>query len=257
VTSQPSHNEELLELLKGFEEAPPELIARRKLLRRTDSKFLVKENALFEILSRLHDHYQILLANGEALACYETLYFDTEDLRCFHDHRRGVRPRHKVRVRHYRDRNVTFLEIKTKRSEFITNKQRKQQLDHSVELKAEDLEFIAASCGVPADKLRAQLWTNFHRITLIGKNTNERITIDTGLNLVAGERAENLLGVAIMEVKQSPFSMCTPAMVALRETGHRPASASKYCTASMLLRDNLRCNRLLPGLRQIEGMRNC
>ncbi len=250
----PNGCEALAPLLERFGPASAALVAQRKLQRRTDSKFVLPQSDLVDVMSALPDHYDILLANGRPMAKYETLYFDTENLRCFHDHRRGFRPRHKVRIRHYKDRGVTFLEVKTKRGEFLTNKHRMPH-EHNTELNDDDLAFISASCDVPANALREQLWTNFYRITLVGRDTAERITIDTGLELVSGDQVEKLEGIVIMEVKQSPFSVRTPAMLALRKAGHRPVSASKYCTASMLLRDNLRCNRLLPGMRLIQGLR--
>lgn len=247
-------NEELQHVLDGFEPVDPRLLADRTLLRRADSKFVLRDDDLLTLLPKLRPHYKLLSANGEALARYETLYFDTDDLRCFHDHRRGYRPRYKVRIRHYKDRGLKFLEVKTKRSDYLTDKQRKP-IDDTTGLSAEDMQFIAECCDVPTEALREQLWTNFRRITLVGAETTERITIDTGMELLDGEHAEQLSGVVIMEVKQAPFSARTPAMLALRDAGKRRVSASKYCTANILLRGNLRCNRLLPSLRLIEGLR--
>lgn len=247
-------NEELEQLLEGFEPASLELLDERSLMRRADSKFVLRDDDLITLLPALRPHYKLLLANGNALARYETLYFDTDDLRCFHDHRRGSRPRFKVRMRHYKDRDLTFLEVKTKRSDYLTDKQRRPH-QTGTDLSDDDLRFISEWCDVPTESLREQVWTNFRRITLVGDDTAERITIDTQLELVDGTRREELPGVVIMEVKQAPFNVRTPAMRALRDAGKRRVSASKYCTANVLLRGNLRCNRLLPSLRLIEGVR--
>lgn len=242
-------------LLSRFSEAAPELLARRGLLRRTDSKFLIPQHELGDLLVKVVDHYGILRAAGEQIADYRTLYFDTPDLRCFHDHRRGRRARHKVRIRHYTDRKVSFLEIKSKRSAEITSKKRRPKPYGQSSLDADDLEFISQHCNVPAGALLPQIGTDFQRLTLVGLDVNERVTLDTELQLRDGEKVVDLRGICILEVKQSPFCVRTPIMRVLRSQGLRPVSASKYCTAVVLNRQSVRFNRLLPALRAIERMK--
>src|SRR5262245_34239806 len=95
-----------------FPEAPLELLADRELLRRIDSKYVLPASGLPELAAGLGDGYAVLRVPTGSVAAYRSLYFDTPDLRSFHDHRRGRRIRHKIRVRHYPDREVSFLEIK-------------------------------------------------------------------------------------------------------------------------------------------------
>ena len=242
-------------LLSRFSDAAPELLARRSLLRRTDSKFLIPQHQLGDLLVQVVDHYGILRAAGEQVADYRTLYFDTPELRCFHDHRRGRRARHKVRIRHYTDRKVSFLEIKTKRSAEITSKKRRPKPHGQTVLDPDDLRFISDHCNVPPGALVPQIGTDFQRLTLVGLNVNERVTLDTELQLRDGDRVIDLRGICILEVKQSPFCMRTPMMRALRSHGLRPVSASKYCTGVVLNRQTIRFNRLQPALRAIERMR--
>ena len=61
-------------------------------------------------------------------------------------------------------------------------------------------------------------------------------------------------GVAIVEVKQWPFSRGTPVMSALANLGIRPGWASKYCIGILSTRIGLRGNRLLPGMRALEAL---
>lgn len=211
-----------------------ELLAERALLERTDSKFVVGERGLPRMLDQLLESYGVVLAGGSAVASYETLYFDTPELGCYRDHLRGVRPRHKVRIRRYLDRGVCFLEVKSKLGR-VTDKHRVARRFDDMSLATDDVGFVAAHCDVSADALVPQLWTNFSRVTLVGVRTNERITIDSDIEVVRGDRRALLEGVVIVEVKQSPFSMFTPVMKALRAAGHRPVSASKYCTGTALL----------------------
>ena len=240
------------EIIDRFERVAPDLLARRSLLHRTDSKFIVSAPDLKPLLTQIADHYAILTANGEAVMTYQTLYYDTADLQCFHDHRRGRRVRHKVRVRHYPDRGLSYLEVKTKRSDRRTVKYRRAKTYGNNELTSDDRRFIKEHCDVPVAALEPQVWTNFGRLTLVGIDTNERVTIDIDLQF-RGRGAADLGAAAIVEVKQSPFCMRTPIMQTLRRRGIRPASASKYCAATALTRTDVRQNRLLPSLRAMQN----
>lgn len=255
MTRTSPYREALDSVLSSFRPACDGILDRRQLLRRTDTKFLVPASSLEDLLSRLTDSYGVLYAGGEALARYESLYFDTETLSCFHDHRRGRRPRQKVRVRHYLDRAVSFLEVKTRKNELLTVKHRLERPYAVNELDRESIEFLREHCRLRPGSLVRQAWTNFHRLTLIGLRTPERVTIDLDLELVRGETEKTLRGVVITEVKQSQFSARTPVMRSLREVGLRPSSASKYCTAIAMTSDgDTRMNRLLPSLRAVERM---
>ncbi|HUH00401.1 MAG TPA: polyphosphate polymerase domain-containing protein [Kofleriaceae bacterium] len=241
------------EILGRFGVASPELLSRRRLLRRTDSKFVMRAGDLPAIVDSLADAYRVLLAGTVPLASYRTLYFDTPELDCFHDHRRGRRPRNKIRIRHYDERGLTFLEIKTKRSELETRKYRKARPFGETGLDASDRAFIAEHSGY-AGELGPTIWTDFRRLTLLSIDFNERVTIDLGLEFHRDGTRADIGDLAIVEIKQSPFCMRSGAMQALRRIGVRQASASKYCTATMLTRTGLRFNRLRPVLRTIERL---
>ena len=99
-----------------------ELLAARALQKRVDAKFVVSRSDLPELLTLLANDFQLVTSNGSRYATYETLYFDTAKYALFDAHRRGRRPRHKVRVRHYVERNVCYLETKTKDARGVTTK---------------------------------------------------------------------------------------------------------------------------------------
>lgn len=255
VTLPPYASEPIPEsLLVRFDDVDARLLERRQLLRRTDTKFVLRRSMLAELLGDVTPRYGLLSAGDQRLPHYRTLYFDTESLRSFHDHRRGRRPRHKVRIRRYLERGLSFLEVKTKRSERLTIKNRREVPFGGEKLVAADLEFVAAHCDLPAEELRPQVWTNFRRLTLVGFETNERVTIDVDLRFVGASEQSELEAVAILEVKQSPFCVRTPIMQALRARGLRRTSMSKYCTATAVTRRGVRLNRLLPAVRAVlEG----
>lgn len=244
-----------LPALAGFARATEDMLERSSLLKRTDTKFIVPARVLDPLLERMSGHYAVLWAGDLQVAEYRTLYFDTDELRCFHDHRRGRRARHKVRIRHYPDRQCTYLEIKTKSVDEVTHKHRRRRPYGDSTLDTEGRQFAEKHTGLPGSALDAQVWTNFRRVTLIGLEIDERVTIDIDLDLhvaTAPDAPVSLGNLAIVEVKQSPFSARTPAMLALRAAGLRPGSASKYCAGIAFTRPGLRVNRLLPTLRAME-----
>jgi hypothetical protein len=244
----------LAEALSAFAPPPPELLARRELLRRIDSKFALSASRVADVVGGLAGDYAALpLPGGGFLATYQSLYFDTPDLQCFHDHRRGRRLRHKVRIRHYPDRQVSYLEVKSRVSDLVTDKRRLALPFGTETLGPREHAFLRQRVGTAADALAPLLWIDYSRISLIGLHTHERVTIDVdlGFRTLAGG-PESLAGLAIVEVKQSPFCARTPIMLALADSGLREGSLSKYCVAVTAVTPQIRRNRLLPDLRAIE-----
>jgi len=238
-------------LLPRFLAADPGLVESRALQRRADTKFVLPISALPALLSRLADDYSILRAGSALVADYRTLYFDTADFEFFHAHRRGRRVRHKVRVRHYPDRCVSFLEVKTRLSPMETIKGRMQRSYGENELSPRDHAFVRERTGASQD-LAPQVWTHFRRVSLLGVRTQERVTIDCGLRVAMGHRPTSLPNLAIVEIKQARFARNTPVLRALAAGGWRPGWASKYCIAIALTHPEVRLNRLLAHLRSVE-----
>jgi hypothetical protein len=242
------------DLLDTFTTATPALLGERALLSRVDSKFVVPMVDLVEILAGIGDSYACLRVENGSLATYHSLYFDTPGLQCFHDHRRGRRIRHKVRIRHYPDRQLSYLEVKTKRNEAVTDKQRKQIDYGCAELGPEHLDFLRQHVGAIAEELQPQIPITYRRISLLGLESDERVTIDLGLRVSDGEDvvSRTLGHLAVIEVKQWPYCVRTPIMRAVRGAGHRLMSMSKYIVSLALMRPELCRNRLQAAIRKLE-----
>ena len=235
--------------------APPseELLAGRELLRRIDSKFVVRRAVIDELLAGLDRDYAAFKVASGSIADYHSLYFDTPELTCFHDHRRGRRLRHKVRIRHYPDRDVSYLEVKSKRSELVTHKHRLRVPYRHEALGDEQVAFMRRHIGALADVMRPEVRINYRRIGLLGLRTAERVTIDLGLHFVDLDDQVHPMGdVAVVELKQSGSSRTTPIARRLAAAGLREQSLSKYTTAIALTRTGVRRNRLLPDLKAVE-----
>ncbi len=243
--------------LAGFPPASSELIEQRQLLRRIDSKYVVDAGRAAELVAMLAGTYAVLPVAGGGIATYRNLYFDTEDLRCFHDHRRGRRIRHKVRIRHYPDRELSYLEIKTKRNELVTDKQRRSIPFGSEDLGDSERVFIRAHTGALADSLQPGARIDYRRVCLIGLASEERLTIDLDLAITdATGTRHSLANLAIIEVKRPPVGAArTPARLALFALRARERSLSKYCAAIALTHPAVRQNRLRPNLRVVEALR--
>ena len=245
----PAPNDAVARALVPYPRATPALIARRQLLRRCDQKFLLDPDAVPELLDRLTGDYAVVAVGADQLARYANLYFDTPDLRCFHDHRRGRRLRHKIRIRSYADRQLAFLEVKSRRNELVTDKARveigygTQALDPALR------ERLARLCPF-AHTVVPSVAIDYRRVMLIGIATRERVTIDLGIT-VDDDPGRAIGAIAIVEVKQPSRCLTTPIMDSLRRTGVHPVSISKYMV-SLAGRAALRANRLRPSLRLLE-----
>ncbi len=216
------------DLLERFPTATPELIAERRLNVRSDTKFLVAPEAALGLLHGLWPGYAMVPAPMHPLGSYHTLYFDTADLELFHRHRRGGRIRHKVRIRHYLDRKVSALEVKTRVNEMRTVKRARDRAYRDDHLSHEDRAFIVRHTGLTAPVI-PQVWTRYRRLTLFGLDHNERLTVDLDLQVDMDGRSRRFESLAVIEVKQWPFHRTTPVMTALRALGSSKGWASKYC----------------------------
>jgi hypothetical protein len=244
-------------MLDGFEAVSPELLANRDLLQRTDTKYLLPRRSLPELLEYLDRDYRVLHAGEKPSALYLTQYLDTPSYELFHDHRRGKRLRFKVRLRHYPDRGLSYLEVKGKSASGATQKWRRSLTYLCNELSLDDLRFVSEHVPLDGSSLVPSLVNQFRRITLVGIDLPERITLDMDLRFKNDENSHGLSGVLVVEVKQSRFFRRSPVMQALARYRALPGSISKYCVGTMLLHPELRHNRLRPTLARIERVCQC
>ena len=204
-------------------------------------------------LERLIPTHGILRAAGAPAATYETCYFDTAERQMYDDHRRGRRPRYKVRVRHQVERQLTFLEIKKRGHDGRTRKARLPRRFRDMAFDEEACAFLAAQTPFRPDTLLPLLWITFKRATLLAIETEERLTIDWAFAFSMEGHELHWNHVAIVELKQPRYHHDSPAVRALREFGLREDGVSKYCVASAKLAP-VRSNIFLPTIRTIERL---
>ncbi len=234
-----------------------QLDEQAKLRRRVDAKYVVPDEAAAAAVRNLAEHYCALEIDGRRRFTYESVYFDTPELRCFADHVEGRRPRFKVRTRYYRETGACFVEIKVKRADDETVK-RQQPYDHADHgtITAEARRFVKETLseltgeGAPAD-LAPTLVTTYERLTLSARKGGERATLDlaVGLRSMDGRSIELRDGVVLVETKTDDGESRLDDE--LRGAGCEPVSISKYRLGiGLLLAED-------PEAAHVDALRTC
>ena len=228
-----------------------------KLMNRVDTKYLTDRATLTGVLrDAAAAGYRVLVADGSRISPYDSIYFDTDGLRMFTDHRNRKLRRQKVRTRAYVHSGDAFLEIKRKNNQGRTKKKRTGiPMDELPDFRGDEAacRYLAEHSDFGAAQLRPVLETVFRRITLVNPDRTERITIDTGLyfkNFRTG--LETSLGDAvIVELKQSGHAASVMKSILLN---HRVKTArvSKYCIAVTLTDPSARAGRFKEKVRLLE-----
>jgi len=224
------------------------------LLRRTDTKYVLSEAQLAQALAHLTGQYRVLEVDGRRLQRYQTLYFDTQNLALYRQHHDGQRSRYKVRERTYLDSNLTFWEIKQKVNDNTTIKSRMRTRELNPQIAGDARPFLHAHYPYPLAALEPTLYNTFQRITLVSKQSVERLTVDVSLRLLRDKTSVSLDGLVIAEVKQDGFSVDSAFVQEMRVLGVRPTGFSKYCIGVSMLYPEIKHNRFKPQLRQIDQL---
>lgn len=219
---------------------------------RSETKFVFHEDRLPELLSALADEYRVLEINGNRLNHYRTLYFDTPEFTLFRRHQAGGRNRYKVRSRTYLDTDLSFMEVKHKVSADRTVKSRVKTAEFVERISPKTIAFLNTHLPANDWTLEPKLWNQYTRITLVGKHTPERVTLDLDLQFLTQDGRTVLLpGLVIAEVKRDGAMHDSPFIGHMRAISLRPTGFSKYCVGVSLLHDEVKHNHFKPQLRLI------
>jgi SAM-dependent methyltransferase len=211
-----------------------DLEAGAALRRRVDTKYVVTREALADVLGRAADDYRVLEIDRRRAFTYESVYFDTPDLRSFAEHVDDVRPRFKSRSRLYRETGHCVFEVKVKDDTDTTRKRQcpYDRADHG-RVTGEAWRFLdealreLAGHGAPRD-LAATLATRYRRVTMAAPEGGERVTIDLDVAMeTMGDRDVVLReDMALIETKTSGDPGVVDELLA--SMGCEPTSISKY-----------------------------
>ena len=235
-----------------------QLNAKAAMLERLDNKYIVNAEIFKEFLAQTSKSFDILELAGTRSFRYETLYFDTPELSCFHDHQRGRRKRCKVRVRDYCDTNQAYLEIKLKDKRGSTVKKRmKCSRGSTTGLDEAQKCFIGYCYRDLYDEPLAMIFSPalnmaYQRMTLVAQAGGERLTIDNGLTFWAGQNKSAISdGQFVIETKSRNGNGLADQV--LRGLHQHPLNrCSKYCIGMALTTPDLTCNAFKPTIRKLE-----
>lgn len=228
-----------------------------RLMNRVDQKYMAPACLLDALLQRVAEGYYVQHIDGNPLAPYKTLYFDTADLRMYTMHHNQKLNRQKLRVRTYRSTDTTFFEIKNKDNKKKTRKVRipvdVSQFDSVLEV-PEVEQFVNNNTPFPVASLHQCLENRFERITLVDKGMSERITIDRGIifhNRATGIDAD-ISQLLVIEVKHEVGAPTSLIEKALHELHVLPRRMSKYCIGTALTDPTAKTGRFKEKLLFIE-----
>lgn len=242
---------------------------KAELMERRDNKYILTTEKLNALLAHCLPNYDLLTIHHNTQFKYHSLYFDTGDFKTHHEHNQGKRRRIKVRWRHYVNTDLHFFEVKLKGFRKQTKKYRVPITPEEIKagqlserLRAFMLSTIEKHYGETWGKawlkqLQASIRVDYHRITLVSKQGQERITIDNRIQYSAPFSATPTQPPAqeldpnkwVVEVKSERGRTATDRFLfSLRE---RPVSqCSKYCMGINLLKLPERNNRFSVVLRR-------
>ncbi len=222
-----------------------ELDATAALQRRVDRKYVVTHAELLAALEQLADRLVVLQIDGRQSFEYRSVYFDTPDLRSFHEAARSRPHRFKVRTRTYVDSSEVMLEVKRRDRRGATVKTRRPHVGTAAErLDPGASRFIDEQVGEAglAAELRPALVTSYRRTTLLDPDDVARVTVDADLDVRRlGGPGCGLIDRFVVETKSSsrPSAMDRT----LWSLGVRPSKISKFGTGLAVLDPSLPSNK--------------
>ena len=212
-----------------------------KLMNRIDTKFVTNRQTLVKLLAMAEELYKVQEIDGQRIAAYHTLYYDTPENTMYIAHQNGKKNRQKLRIRTYLDSNEHYLEVKTKNNHGRTKKKR-VKMEGSSLLPYDD--FLTERLWLSPKDMMPKIENNFHRITLVNEDMTERLTIDHDLSFHHFE-TDNRLSLdtaVIIELKRDGLKP-SPIMPILNKLRIFPMGFSKYCIGMALTNPSLKQNR--------------
>ena len=217
-----------------------------ELLNRLDQKFIIQSSWAPALLESAMGEYCALEVNGRRTFQYGNKFFDTPDFSAFDAHVRGRNIRWKSRIRHYGPDGDAFLEVKSKDVHGWTDKERRVRTTDDWDATRDTSELAFLEEHFPYEgKLTSPLRCSFDRMTLVGTNRIERITIDSNIRFFNHERSAQMTGLSILEAKQLKIQRNTPVLEALRRFRYsspplgRDTRFSKYVVGMSLTHPDL------------------
>lgn len=219
---------------------------------RIDTKFVFHQDKLPLFLEGLKNNLVVLEVDGKRLFQYENLYCDSKDFEFFKKHHAGFGNRSKVRVRKYGEKGPFFFEVKNKTNKGKTVKHRVSLGSFSGFENFETQNTLEEKTGFTFDHLPERTDINYQRITFSNLGFTEKLTVDFGLEAINDSGKFEFTNLVIVEVKQIQYSSRSPFIQALKDLKIYKSSFSKYCASVAALNSDIKKNRFLPLLKNVN-----
>ena len=122
-------------------------------------------------------------------------------------------------------------------------------IDNTIQGPAEEL--LLKKTQLPSGTFHPVLNVYYSRMTFVNRNSNERLTIDTGLNYSGFLKTISFPLLVIAETKQAK-SATSPFLTLMHQHHIRELSISKYCLGIAKLADGIKKNNFKFKLTQIN-----
>ena len=200
---------------------------------------ILRTDELPGAIDALAEDYVVLEHLGDRVQGYCNAYFDSPELRNYHEHHNQLGRRLKLRYRTYENSDLTFFEVK-RNVNGRTIKERQRSQRPSGALHPDDAAFFAERTGWDPNGVSPSLTVDYRRVLLVKRDFSERVTIDFDVRFRSDQGATSPRGLAICEFKQPRLDRRSPAMAAMNR---RPQKFSKYCMGLASCDPSLRRNR--------------
>jgi hypothetical protein len=248
----------IINSLNLFEPIGLDGIENVRLMNRVETKYLFPVKKLEDLFSLLVGKYKILEIDNLRAFPYLTTYLDTPDSYFYYQHVRGELERYKIRFRKYEATGTSYLEIKKKTNKSRTEKLRILNNHISDSFDDHAINFIKAYSPVSHRLLKPVLYSSYKRVTAIGLESNERITIDFDISFcgLTSESKVKIPFLAIAELKSADYTRSAPFKSLIKNLKIYPSGISKYCFGNSLIYDSLKKNMMKPKLLLIKKIEN-
>lgn len=213
-----------------------ELNSQASFLDRIDTKYLITEKQLENILEELDKNFFVLEIDGKSVFSYNSIYMDTKNYDFYKQHQNKEKSRTKIRTRLYEDSNIAFFEYKQKEN-WLTRKFRYQfpVEEHwkMTKWKKRFFEWVYMSFywHLP-EEITPSLETSYKRLTLCSRDSSERLTIDFDIKLKWLRKNDsweiNLENLVIVESKSNKVDWLSSEIMR-KKWIKKSSSCSKYC----------------------------
>jgi len=230
-------------------------------MNRMESKYLIHEKQLGELLKELQADFRILEISWKKVFSYDNVYMDTKDFAFYHAHNNGDTDRIKMRTRHYIDSGLSYFEFKQKKWNVLHKFRYDIDVAKHGVLDTTAYEFINDVYSSLYEKdfsefVFPSLKTMYKRCTLMHKTSAEKITIDFDIafeQVRGGNDRFDVPHMVIVEFKAESENSPTKAIFDRYDmVPSKPCS--KYCFGNYFLGNIDAWDRFKPTIQKINAI---